>query len=164
MNEMRKAVDNVAAALAKCCEKYKIGCDIKIERSFDFNNKDKPAPEDGDYNISDPNDEKLAKDNLKEINEGEEGVPVLVTGSTIHQDWQGRRIEAGATTFPTHGIVFAPGATHNTLPHETGHEGGYDKGDKDGGHHSTDPKNIMHTPAGTEPDKCWCEKVAGLAK
>jgi hypothetical protein len=75
----------------------------------------------------------------------------------------------GLTAYASHGSITwtMDGAQSDIiLAHETGHVAGYREPKNRDPKHSGDPSNIMFNEDGPrgKVDKCWCEKVSGLAK
>ncbi len=96
-------------------------------------------------------------------------IPVILTGYDLSVD--GSTFIAGYTRQAV-GTLLNAGTywrdfyvVHTILAHELGHFAGYDGGDLDNKHHSSDKNNIMYKPGdrGTTPDSTYCKKVSLLA-
>lgn len=151
--KLKRSFAHLSNLMTKCCNKFKIGCDIDVKVNYDYKQKGAPA---GGYNGAvTPN-----------FPSGGTGcIPVLVTTLPITQTWFGQTIRANANTQKA-GVLYNIGdAEDSTLAHETGHWGNYDQGDIEGRFHHSDPNNPMAHAGGKrdDPDKCYCEKVSKLA-
>ncbi|MEO5564927.1 MAG: DUF4157 domain-containing protein [Chitinophagaceae bacterium] len=171
MKKLKASIAAMKAALADCCKNKTKACDIQVKTLYDWNQKDKTAPTDKDYDGDVAADSTLRDKNINNINTGVAGgVKLLVTGSTLSQTWQGVRIGANANTdSAADNIIWDVNAAPvQTLPHEVGHVADYTGGDIEGGDHHSDPNNLMSRGdirnAGAAPDTDWCDKVAALAK
>ncbi|NKE72367.1 hypothetical protein [Candidatus Manganitrophus noduliformans] len=167
MRKLRASIRVEKAAIAGCCAVHNRACNIDVKQHYDWRRSNKPAPADGDYDSDVAADRALRDRNFDNIAGRAGGVKVLVTESTLSQTWQGVRIFPRANT-PEKGILWNRAlAAEDTLAHESGHAAGY-TGDAEGGHHSTDPQNLMSSgsirEAGATPDANWCQQMAATAR
>lgn len=167
MRKLRASIRVEKAAIASCCAVHNRACDIDVKQHYDWRRSNKPAPADGDYDSDVAADRELRDRNFDNIAGRAGGVKVLVTESTLSQTWQGVRIFPRANT-PEKGILWNRAlAAEDTLAHESGHAAGY-TGDAEGGHHSTDPQNLMASGSirevGATPDANWCQQIAATAR
>ncbi len=167
MRKLRASIRVEKAAIASCCAVHNRACNIDVKQHYDWRRSNKPAPADGDYDSDVAADRELRDRNFDNIAGRAGGVKVLVTESTLSQTWQGTRIFPRANT-PEKGILWNRAlAAEDTLAHESGHAAGY-TGDAEGGHHSTDPHNLMASggirEAGATPDANWCQQMAATAR
>jgi len=157
IGKLKRSFDRLSQLLTKCCSKFGVECGIDVKGNYDFNQKKGPA---GGYKDK-------TKPDFGGISGGKGCIPILVTTLPITQEWQGNTIQANANTDVGNGILYNIGsADDGTIAHETGHWGGYDQGDIEGGYHHSDPNNPMSYGGGKrgDPDKCYCEKVSKLAR
>lgn len=167
MRRIRASIAAEQAAINHCCTARETGCNIRVRTLYDWNRVNKPAPADGDYDGDVAADRNLRQRNIDNIDTGRAGgIRILVTNSTISQTWQGVRIFANANS-GNDNLLWNVDAPTETFPHETGHIAGYSAGDIEGGHHHSDPDNIMSRGnirnAGAVPDENWCDRVSALA-
>lgn len=167
MRKLRASIAVEKAAIAGCCAVHHRACNIDVKQHYDWRRSNKPAPADGDYDSDVAADRELRDRNFDNIAGRAGGVKVLVTESTLSQTWEGVRIFPRANT-PEKGILWNRAlAAEDTLAHESGHAAGY-TGDAEGGHHSTDPQNLMSSgsirEAGAAPDANWCQQMAATAR
>jgi len=167
MRKLRASIAVEKAAIASCCTVHNQACNIDVKQHYDWRRSNKPAPADGDYDSDLAADRELRDRNFDNIVGRPGGVKVLVTESTLSQTWQGVRIFPRANT-PEKGILWNRAlAAEDTLAHESGHAAGY-TGDAEGGHHSSDPQNLMSPgsirEAGATPDANWCQQIAATAR
>ncbi|WDT75963.1 MAG: hypothetical protein MPW16_01725 [Candidatus Manganitrophus sp.] len=167
MRKLRSSIRVEKAAIASCCAVHNQACNIDVKQHYDWRRSNKPAPADGDYDSDVAADRELRDRNFDNIAGRAGGVKVLVTESTLSQTWEGVRIFPRANT-PEKGILWNRAlAAEDTLAHESGHAAGY-TGDAEGGHHSTDPQNLMSSgsirEAGATPDANWCQQMAATAR
>lgn len=166
MRKLRASIRAEKAAIASCCAVHNQACNIDVKQHYDWQRSNKPAPADGDYDSDVAADRGLRDRNFDNIAGRAGGVKILVTESTLSQTWQGARIFPRANT-PEKGILWNRAlAAEDTIAHESGHAAGY-TGDAEGGHHSTDPQNLMSPGsvrlAGATPDANWCQQIAATA-
>lgn len=166
MRKLRASINAEKTAIASCCAAHDQACNIDVKQHYDWRRSNKPAPADGDYDSDLAADRGLRDRNLNNIAGHAGGVKVLVTESTLSQTWEGGRIFPRANT-SERGILWNRAlAAEDTIAHESGHAAGY-AGDAEGGHHSTDPQNLMSPGsvrlAGATPDANWCQQIAAMA-
>jgi uncharacterized protein RhaS with RHS repeats len=138
---VNKQIDGLLDALDQCCKKFQLGCNITVDANHDYN----PWPAPPTY--PDPPNAKARGGNI----------PIRVTTQPIGP--KGDETGRGGGGL---GIVLNPVNQPSTLPHECGHVSGYPCGRMPD--HSPDPNNLMHSPSGTTPDRCWCDKMDKFAK
>ena len=144
----------------KCCSKPR----IDLKASYDWNREDKRKPSDGDYDLDDTADSNLKNTNIRNINTGEAGPKVLITESTIHSTFRGRRVKAQGAAANGNVILNIVGAQLSALAHELGHVARYDGGDIDGKVHHSDDDNVMSRDGGMTPDCNYCKKMEAIAQ
>ena len=154
VSKLRNSMNHLSGLLSKCCSKYGVGCAVNVRGNFDPDRK--PVP-DGGY---------APNFRIPYISGGPGCIQLLVTTVPLNTQWQGDQIQANAVS-PAAGVILnINNSTTSTLAHETGHQGGYDDGDIDDEYHHSNPRNPMAGAGGlrNDPDRCFCSRVANLAK
>jgi len=174
--DINRNLEFLKGVIKKCCDTFKIGCDITVKANYDFgtgmfDEGNKPAPKNG-YDFSDLT---LYLANLNKITAPEDGVKILITERSITA-FQGKTKAGGWTTGGGILLNVNPpqdgGAGAGGVAHELGHYCGYACGDyklpsgvTDTGH-SSDPTNPMYfaNSKGNVPDECYCKGIDKKAK
>ena len=159
--------------LIKCVRKKDCDCPdakgVAVELHFD-DTKDKPAPSDGEYDLTPgASDVQLKAQNLEKVHAKDVSDPtlrVLATKSEIYQLGATGRAATDATGTLL-SLKLSSEGYYQVLAHELGHFAGYDRPDnRDDPSHAPDSewRNLMVKGGGDQPDCQWCQKVSNLAK